>query len=205
MRFIQKWSFACARGLARKQNDSNSKRREYYFAFQMLIGGALTAITIAAAAFLLGILIETAAVVFFFGILRAVAGGYNIKNNSRRMLTSIAMFLPAGLLVKYTHRLLPPGYITALTIAVLILGLSVLIKRAPADTPDKPITDPDQIRKLKIYSVIEISAGFIASLVLISFGLGRFALAGCLGVLLAAFMLSSAGYRFFGMISGRYY
>ena len=200
MRFIKKWSYGCAYLLAQQLNENHEKRGVYYYGFQIVIGGIVKAIAMALASLLLGIFIETVAVMAFFVSLRVIAGGFHMDTYGKCMVSSTAIFLLGGALVKYAHPYLNTVYSVALAAFIFFLGLYVMIRWAPADTPNKPITKPKQIKRLKTLSVSYFFVWLAAIIVLLSLELPMYALAGCIGALLSIFIVSPAGYRFFGTI-----
>lgn len=201
MRFIRKWSYSCARGLSLQLADSHEKRAVYYYGFQIVIGGIFKFILLFISAAILGILKETAVLLLVFASLRTVAGGYHMDKYGRCMVTSLVIMLAGGLLTKYTHASWSREALAILTLAVFLPGLYTMIKWAPSDTPNKPITKPERRRRLKIISIIHLSLWFVITLALIALELSMVALAGCLGIMLGAFVVAPAGYAFLGFIS----
>jgi len=203
MRFINKWSYACAHSLANQLGDNHEKRRIYYYGFQIVIGSIVKGVIIATVCLLLGILKETAAVLVFFAALRLFAGGYHMNTQGKCLIASMAMFLLSGIFVKFTYEYWSTPFLAIFTAVTFIIGLIAMLKWAPADTPNRPITKPEQIRKFKIFSVLEVCIWVILNSLLVFYGMRMFALAGCIGVLLAAFIISPAGYGFFDALAGK--
>jgi len=200
MRFIKKWSYGCAFSLARQLNENHEKRGVYYYAFQIIIGSAVKAAAMALISLLLGIFKETVAVMAFFISLRVIAGGFHMDTYGKCFAASTAIFLLSGALVKYVGPYLGTVQIAILAAAVFFLGLGAVIKWAPADTPNKPITKLEQIKRLKKMSAGYFLVWLAAIAALLAFDFRMYALAGCVGVLLSIFIISPAGYRFFGAI-----
>lgn len=203
LRFINIWSYKCAHCLTNKLEENHEKKRIYYYGFQVLIGGIVKAVIFLITAYLVGALVPIIATVFFFGFIRTVAGGYHMDKFDKCLVTSLALFVGAGLIAKYAGPVLGILPLSFLTAAVFILGLYVLIKYAPSDTPNKPIVNPSMIKKLKIVSIVNLCIWAAANYILIYFSQNMFALAGCIGVLLALFIVSPPGYAFFDAISGK--
>jgi accessory gene regulator B len=203
MRFINVLSYSFANSLTKELNHTHEKKRVYYYGFQIVIGGIVKAILMVLLSLLLGIFQSTLTVLLFFAALRIVAGGYHMDNYTKCMVTSFGMFFLMGFLVKYTSSYFSLGILMALSGIAFLTALIVSIKWAPADTPYKPITKPKQIKKLKIMSVIVVFIWLVADAILIKYKLNYYILAGCLGILMAAFIVSPAGYGFFNFISGK--
>ena len=203
MRFIDALSYKLAHSLTAELNHTHEKKRIYYYAFQVLIGGIVKAILLVLITLLLGIFHSTFTVLFFFALLRVVAGGYHMDNYTRCMVTSFGIFIILGFLVKYTHIYLSSEMLMGISALAFIAALFSSVKWAPADTPYKPINNPEKIKNLKIISIIVVVLWLAADIVLISSKLSFYVLAGCFGMLMAAFIISPAGYRFFDFISGK--
>jgi len=83
---------------------------------------------------------------------------------------------------------------------IFVFSSASLIKWAPADNPNRPITDKKEIKKFRILSMIYIVIWLVLSLTLVYFKQNMFVLALCLGVILEVFSITPAGIRFFKMI-----
>jgi Membrane protein putatively involved in post-translational modification of the autoinducing quorum-sensing peptide len=203
MRFINVLSYKFADSLTRELNHSHEKKRVYYYGFQIVIGGLFKAVLMVLLSLVLGIFQSTFTVLAFFAVLRLVAGGYHMDNYTKCMVTSFALFFLLGFLVKYTYNYWSLAMLIAISIIAFIAALITSIKYAPADTPYKPITKPEKIRKLKTMSILVVFMWSIIDIILIYNKLNYYILAGCLGMLMAAFIISPAGYEFFDFISGK--
>jgi accessory gene regulator B len=203
MRFIRAWSYKCAHYLAQQLNESHERRGVYYYGFQVVIGAVVKGVMLVLAALLAGALIPTIAVTLFFVSLRGIAGGYHMDTYDKCIAVSLAMFVLGGVIVEYSYMYWPSSYVMALAVVTFAAGLYSVIKWAPKDTPNKPIKSPERIRKFKILSIIHIFIWIAAELLLLHFNLKIYALAGCIGILLAIFIISPVGHRFFDMLSGR--
>jgi len=203
MRFIQAWSYKCAYCLAQQLNENHEKRGVYYYGFQVVIGAVVKGIMLVLAALLVGALIPTIAVMLFFVSLRGIAGGYHMDTYDKCMAVSLAMFVLGGIIVEYSHMYWPYSHVLVLVVLTFAFGLYSVAKWAPRDTPNKPIKSPERIKKFKTLSIIHIFIWIALELFLLHSNLKMYALAGCIGILLATFMISPAGYRFFDTISGK--
>lgn len=203
MRFIQKWSYSCANYLMRQLNESHEKRGVYYYGFQVIIGALVKGILLLAITLLLGTVVPTLVTVLIFSSLRMIAGGYHMDTYGKCIATSLGLFVLAGLIDKYTYQYWDIKYVIALVIVSFITGLWVATKWAPCDTPNKPITKPEEIRKFKRLTVIYVCLWLVAALALTYFKLNMYALAICFGFLLEIFTVTPAGHVFFDKISGK--
>ena len=204
MRFINVWSYKCADYLMKQLKDSHEKRNVYYYGFQIVLGSIVKAIIFFLVTYLLGIFIPSMLVLLFFGFIRIIAGGYHMDKFNKCLITSLGMFVMAAFISKYVSPYLAREYLMASSGLIFILGMYVLIRWAPGDTPNKPITKPEKIRRFKTISIVNICIWLVGNVVLSYFNLKMYALAGCLGTLLALFIVSPAGYSFFGMISTKF-
>ncbi len=201
MRFVNVWSYKCAYFLAQQLNENHQKRHIFYYGFQMIIGELVKTVILVIVSLLLGTFVPTLVVLLTFGLLRLAAGGYHMDTYGKCMVTSIGLFVAAGAIAQYTHQFWNPYVIFAFLALSFVVGLPVLIKWAPGDTPNKPITRPEQIRRLKNISIIYTFVWIIISLILFYFGHYKFVIATTFGYILEVFTVSPAGYRFFDMIS----
>lgn len=201
MRFINKWSFSCAKGLAEVLNENHQKRSAYYFSFQIVFGGIVKYGIMLSVSLLLGIFIPSLIVYVSFVALRKLAGGYHMDTYGKCLIVSIGLFVMAAFTAKFTYQYWNTVHILALIGMALVSGLYVLIRYAPRDTPNRPITDPQEIKKFKTLSLIYLLVwvGIISTLTV--FGFRMYALASAFGVLLELFGVTPMGHRFFDMIN----
>lgn len=203
MRFIDTLAYKLAQSLTKELNHTHEKKRVYYYGLQVIIGGAFKGILLVLLTLLLGIFYSTFSVLFFFALLRVFAGGYHMDSYIRCMITSFLIFILLGLIVEHTYIYWNSVALVGLTILTFAAALISSIKWAPADTPYKPITNPRKIKNLKVLSIIMVLIWVAAEILLILTRQNFYVLAGCSGVLMAAFIISPAGYGFFDFISGR--
>lgn len=203
MRFIRVWSYSCANYLMRQLNESHEKRGVYYYGFQIIIGVIIKGVFLIAISRLLGALIPTLLALAAFATFRMTAGGYHMDTYGKCIITSLSMYILAGLAVQYTNRFWSTEAVIALIAASFVPALYVAVKWAPGDTPNKPITKPGKIRRLKILSIIYVIGWLILVSVMMYYRLNAFVMALCFGLILEAFTVSPAGYGFFDRISGK--
>lgn len=200
MRFVNKWSYACAHQLAGAMNENHQKRSVYYFGLQIVIGSLVKGVILISVALLLGVLIPTLLIAFTFATLRMAAGGYHMDTYGKCLFVSLGLFITAALIAQYTYSYWNFMWLAVLLVPAFILGFYVIIRYAPKDTPNKPITDPRDIRKFKKLSIIYLSVCLAVIAVLTVLGLNMYVLSLCFGVLLELFTVTPAGHKFFDMI-----
>lgn len=202
MRFIHKWAYSCAKYLAKQLKENHEKRRVYYYGFQIIIGGMVKIAALVALASIIGALVPTLVILLVFATLRSLAGGYHMDTYGKCIATSLALFLAAGAIVRYTNAYWSNTALIALIAAAVVVCLFVIIKWAPGDTPNKPITEPEEKKKFKRLSIAYVAVWLLVTGILQYFGLTVYVMSFCFGLLLEAFIITPAGYRFFDMIKG---
>lgn len=200
LRFIEKWSYGCAKYLARVTNQNHNKRSIYYYGFYIIISSIIKLSIIVTIALILDILIPTLIIMFIFASLRTFAGGYHMDTLGKCLFVSMLLYVIAALITKYSYQEWSLLSITLLIISTLFIGFFTLRKYAPKDNPNKPITDPIQIKKYKKNSQIYLIILIIISSILILLNLYIYVLSICFGILLELFSISPLGYKFFDTI-----
>ncbi|MCX7748259.1 MAG: accessory gene regulator B family protein [Clostridia bacterium] len=203
MRFIQTWSYSCANHLMVQLKENHERRRVYYYGFQVVIGAIVKGALLIALSFLLGTLIPSIIIVVAFASLRMIAGGYHMNTYGKCIFVSLAMFLIAGIVARYTYQYWRIEYILLLLFFTFVISLPILGKYAPRDTPNRPISDPSEIKKFKRLSFIHIFAFLVVCILLIYLNGSLYVLSVCLGILLELFAVSNLGHKFFDKISGK--
>lgn len=200
MRFINKWSYTCAKGLAEVLNENHQRRFAYYFGFQVVIGETVKFAVIFLVSLILGVFIPTLIVTSAFVSLRMIAGGYHMDTQGKCLLVSLGLFIIASLIAKYTYHQWNTSQLAILILITFISGLYVLIRYAPRDNPNKPITDPNEIRKLKKLSLIYLFVWLVVIVILTLFSLNLIVVSLGFGVLLELFIITPTGHKFFDLI-----
>ncbi|ABN53560.1 MAG TPA: accessory regulator AgrB [Hungateiclostridium thermocellum] len=200
MRFINALSYKSADYLMRQMNGNHESRRVYYYGFQIVIGALFKGLLLLLLAFITGTMLPALTIVAAFVILRSIAGGYHMKTYGKCIAASLGMIILAALISKYTAHMLNQISLIAIVVLSFVFSSASLIKWAPADNPNRPITDKKEIKKFRILSMIYIVIWLVLSLTLVYFKQNMFVLALCLGVILEVFSITPAGIRFFKMI-----
>ncbi len=200
MRFINKWSYSCAKGLADALNEDHQSRRAYNFGFQVIIGESVKTLVVFIVALVLGVFLPALVVTLSFVTLRIIAGGYHMDSQGKCLITTLALIIPAAWITKLTCNHWSAWHLALLILVTFIAGLYSLIRYAPRDNPNKPITDPDEIRKFKTMSLIYLTVWLVVMAVLTVWDLKLFVVASGFGILLELFMITQMGHNFFDFI-----
>lgn len=197
MEFIKKWSFGSAKHLAEVMKENHQKRYCYYYGFQIIYGELVKSILLLGIAWVLGIFSSVLLILITFAALRMVAGGFHMDTYGRCLFVSTVMFLGAGLLAQYTNRYWNIYSIFLFIFVTFLIGLSMVVKYAPRDTPNKPITDVEEMRRFKRLSIYYLVIWLVITLILVIYGLNIAALSLCFAVLLEVFTITPTGCKFF--------
>jgi accessory gene regulator B len=203
MRFVGRWSYSCAKHLAIALNENHQKRAIYYYGFFVVIGAFVKAFFMMTVAAILGAVIPTALIIFVFGSLRMLAGGYHMDTYGKCLLVSMTMFVAAGLVSQYTFIYWEATYLAVLVAVVFAAGLYVLVRYAPKDTLNKPITKLEDVKKFKLLSIVYLVLWLIATSILTVYGQKMYVLAFSFGMLLELFAITPLGHRFFDFFKYR--
>jgi Membrane protein putatively involved in post-translational modification of the autoinducing quorum-sensing peptide len=187
--------------LKKQLNETNDKRRIYYYSFQIILGGLIKAVFLISLAILTGSFTETFSLIAFYAGFRTLAGGYHMDDFLNCMLVSLAMFIGLGLIVKYAYFYWTPAALLIFSCSVFAVALFTAIKYAPAETSFKPMNNLKRNIFLKRASIVYLIAWQVLSFFLCYKNLKLLMFAGCLGILLESFSISPAGYKFFDGIS----
>ncbi|PYG86528.1 accessory gene regulator B [Ruminiclostridium sufflavum DSM 19573] len=200
MRFINKWSYSCAKGLSQMLDEDHQKKALYYYGFQIALGSIVKAVILVAVSFALGAMLPALTISLAFALLRKAAGGYHMKTYGKCLFVTMVLFISAALIAQYTYQ-----YWSILCLAGFIgltffTGMYILIKYAPRDTPNRLITDAREKRKFKIISVIYMLVWLVLSMLLTAIGIKLYAISLCFGILPELFGITPAGHSFFEKI-----
>lgn len=211
MKLISGLAYRCANILMKQLKENHEKRRVYYYGLIIVFGAILKGLIIFSVSFLLGVLIPTIFTVLMFGSVRMIMGGSHLDKYWRCIFTSMAFFLIISLMSKYSF-----SYWNSLSIAVFvgltfIIAFSGILKWAPSDSPNRPITNEIEKKRFRNLSILySFMWLLVISCVLILNITGRlsnsskiYIIAACFTFLLAIFAISPIGYKFFSFISGK--
>ncbi|MCX8129687.1 MAG: accessory gene regulator B family protein [Clostridia bacterium] len=210
MRFIHVWSYSCANYLMYQLKENHERRRVYYYGFQIVFGAIVKAVLLLTIAVLVKSLVPTLIILFIFGSLRVLAGGFHMDTYGRCIVTSTVLFVAAGMATQYSYRMWDSSIVAVLIAATTIFGAITILKWAPKDNPNKPITKPEEIRKFKGLSFMHIIVWALICSVLLFYRnssglvyLNMIIISSSFGILLELFTVAPVGYGFFEWISGQ--
>lgn len=203
MRFVSRWSYACANHFAKAMNESHKKRAVYYYGFFVVIGGLVKGTIILVTAALFGVLVPTALMALVFGSLRMLAGGYHMDTYGRCLLISLGIFVLPAAIARHTFVYWSGTHIIVMISLTFVFGLYALIRYAPKDSPNKPITEPKEIRKFKTLSLIYLFGWLITVSALALMELNLYSIVLCFGAILELFSITPTGHRFFDAVKER--
>jgi len=200
MRFVQKWSYSCARHVAAVLNENHNKRAVYYYGFYIIFGSLVKGTILISLSLLLGVVVPALLTVLVLGSLRMFAGGFHFDTYGKCLFVTLVLVISAALISKYTYSYWSITAIAIFLILIFVVSLFMLIKYAPKDTPTKPITEPEAIKKYKRLSIAYLSILLVISVVLAIFNLKMYVIAIGFGILLEIFTITPAGHSFFTSI-----
>lgn len=197
MRFIEVLSYSGADYLMKQKGENHEKRRIYYYGFQIVIGAIVKFLVL----FFLALITDTILPAFLmsivFATLRMLAGGYHMDTYGRCLAISIAMFIGFSIVAKYTYSIFDIYQIIIFAVITIACSGFCFYKWAPSDNPNRPITEPSEIKKFKRLSIIYLFIWTLVAIVLIYFKLYMLFLAIAFAVLLEVFSITPLGHKFF--------
>ncbi|MPN04254.1 Accessory gene regulator protein B [bioreactor metagenome] len=117
---------------------------------------------------------EAVIVYFGVGLLRKGTGGVHSESLMSCTVMSVTIICVLSAVSHYGLSSLTNGIVFGVIQFCLYLFCSVVIyKKAPMDTPNKPITKPEKIKRLRKQSFITLIVYFILSTVLFSMSNGK--------------------------------
>lgn len=186
--------------------EGHEKRGVYYYAFQVIIGSLVKAFLVVSISLLTGSLIPAILMIGVFGSLRIFAGGYHMDTYGRCICTSLTLFIISSVFDQYTYKYWSNFQLFLLVAVTFIFSIAASIKWAPLDNPNRPITEPKEIKRFRTLTLLYEFIWLIASLAFIYFKIWEYKLvviAGCFGVILEIFTITPVGTRFFDLIKGQ--
>jgi len=200
VRFIEALSYSGANYVMKQKGENHEKRRIYYYGFQVIIGAIVKFIILFILALVTDTLLPTFLMAIVFASLRAIAGGYHMDTFGKCLAVSISMFIVFSAVARYTYQYWQSYQIIIFAVITMLLSLFAICKWAPSDNPNRPITDPKEIKKFKKLSVIYLGIWTILSFVLICTKLYMIFLSIAFGLILEIFSITPAGHAFFNFV-----
>jgi accessory gene regulator B len=200
---IYKLSYNFAYLLSRELKTDHEQRRVYYYGFKIIIGGSFKLILVCLISLLVGSFIPTIIVAITFASIRKFAGGFHMDTFNKCTIISLLLFITFGSTAQYTFDLWPTACILAIILIAYSFAFFAVLKWVPDDNPNRPITEPDEIKKFKKQTILVLTFyAAILTLVLllkcINFKL--YILSICFGVSLEMFTVTPSGHKFFDAI-----
>ena len=171
---------------------TEERRNVIAYGLEIIIGAAVKLFFFTALPLILGVFPQVIAAALAGGVFRLAAGGAHCTAYYRCLITSLATFIGAGELARSLAGYSLPR--EEIVIAATAWSFAVAWRWAPADTPAKPISNPQRRRFLRVASltigIVYCAAGLLAPVRM------DFILAASLGLFIQAFTVTPAGYRF---------
>jgi accessory gene regulator B len=187
--------------LARELDSDQRQELRMAYGLEILLGEIVKLIIIISSAWILGILPQVLTITISAGILRLASGGEHCSAYYRCLIGGTVWFLLLGWGVDLLHAVLSPAVINANAGLLFFISLAVILKYAPGETENKPITGEAEREKFKKWSV---SIMFVYGLMLVLFSnlavLTPLILPMAVGIIAQAFTVSPAGYDFIHFI-----
>jgi len=203
VRFIEALSYSGANYLMKQKGENHEKRRVYFYGLQVIIGAIVKFIILFILAFVTETLLTTFLMAVVFASLRSIAGGYHMDTFGKCLGVSISMFMVFSIIARYTYPYWNDYYVIIFAIIAVAVSLFSICRWAPSDNPNRPITDPKEIKKFKNLSIAYLVIWTVISFVLIYTKLYMIFLSFVFGLLLEIFSITPAGHTFFDFIKNR--
>ena len=194
---IHELSVRFAAYLAQELNSDQRQELRMAYGLEILLGEIIKLIVIISLSWILNILPEVLTITVTAGILRLASGGEHCSEYYRCLIGGTAWFLFLGWGVHSLNILLNQSTINISAGLLFFLSIILILKYAPGETENKPISSEAERKKFKNWSVaIMIIYAFIIVLFSNLSVLNMFALPIATGIIAQAFTVSPAGYGF---------
>lgn len=177
------------------------------YGLEVVVYAPSNLVLVAAAGALLGAFWPTMMASLAAGTVKTWAGGAHASSLRNCSLITLVVFGGLGWLAARIGPALPTGGLFVLLGGTLAATLAVILRWAPADTPNKPLTNPDHRRGLRRTAVATVALWGIAlgALAAGAFGLPADAaraavLGGTLGLAWQSLTIAPTGYRFLDVL-----
>lgn len=159
-----------------------------------------------------GFWIESMVIFLSVGMLRKSTGGAHSETFQGCMIISILSICVLSILARYLIPINYPGikyYIVAFVLLAFTYSFFIIHKKAPIDSPNKPIKKPEKIKRLRrnsfitlfIYFIAAITLAFLADLTIKNISVS---LSITFATLWQVFTLSKAGFCFINVIDKKF-
>ena len=194
---INSLSSRIASYMAKELNYDRRREAQLVYGMELLFTTVLKVSCIMVLANFLGTFRETLLILVVSGSLRVVSGGEHCSAFHRCLIGGATVFL----LISYFAKLISPviSYQELVIISVTSIGfiISILLKYAPGDTVNKPITEEEEKRRYRKLSLMVASVYLLAVFFLLFLRVFLdVAFLIIIGLLWQCFMITPFGYRF---------
>lgn len=173
------------------------------YSLELIIHTLISTILVLIASWLLGSFKESVIVLSIIFLLRSFSGGAHCSSAYRCTLLSVLIIPLLGFIAAIASNYFDITIAFISTVLCFLLSAFTVFKLAPVDSPNKPITSPIHIQRLRFLSFL-----FLIFLALLQFYLVIFeyysissiVIAINLSVIWQAFMLTKIGHVFIGFI-----
>jgi len=205
MSFIQYLSNVCAKWLATKvpndKYDTVEDQIEVYdYGFQVVWGFIVKGILLVSIALALGVAVPTLIIALTFASCRILFGGYHMQTYNKCITLSLTLFIGSAYLAQHSYQYLTASISYYLINIIVLLGIYIIYKYVPRDTPNKPITNELEIKKFKKWSYTYLAVWTFIMMICLTFNLKLILLSSCLGFLLNLSFIVPFGCKIYSKI-----
>lgn len=180
MRFIHKLAYSSARYIQTELYHSHEKRAVLYFGFQAIFGDAWRLFIIISISLVLKSFLPSLLIAVTFAYLRRNAGGIHMNTASGCTIFTTCICVIPGTIINYFSLRLTPISVPVSILSIFVFCYICLLKYAPKDCVNRPITDANEIQKFKYKSILTLKILLLVSTFFIF--LGKYKLAISIGV-----------------------
>lgn len=183
---------------------SNEQAEIVTYGFAVFVSNLAGIVLIVIISWLLGVVQLALVAAFTAAGLRVLSGGAHSASIRNCSLLGAIVSPTIAIFSRLAHIYFSSPLLSALVTAVWLLGLWAVYKYAPADTPNKPITEEKMKKRLRRLSRMYLVAWFIlwggSACGIVNLFKSDVILAGTLGLMWQIFSLTPFGYRLVAMV-----
>lgn len=194
---IHELSVRFAAYLAQELKNDHRQELRMAYGLEILLGEIVKLIVIISLSWILGIFTEVITITVTAGALRLASGGEHCSEYYRCLIGGTAWFLLLGWGVYSLNILLAQPIINLGAALLFSISIIIILKYAPGETENKPISSEAERKKFRNWSVLIMFTYGVIIMVSahISF-LNFFVLPMVIGIVAQAFTVSPVGYGF---------
>lgn len=196
---MEKLSRKIANAISLTLNYNSEKEEIIAYGMIAIIQSIVTISMIILLGLILGVLFEALTVMLSVSILRKYSGGSHANSIELCTATAIVYSIGCALIVRYLLQGVPDIKELFLLSAFTFIGAFwIVYKKAPVDSPNKPIKSEKKIKRMRRGSYIVLAFYFLLNALLIIFSdknviSGNLALSMQLGIIWQSFTLTNLG------------